>query len=123
MMRKGCSSPLFFSAQQMSQTHTNTFDATTIRMVDGPLVALLRVEPQYPPRPLSRSLEGYVLVEFDVLADGSVANVSVVESSDRLFEKAAIRAAERFRFKPRVVDGVPLATTGIRNLFRFEIPD
>ena len=90
-------------------------------MSDGPLVALVRVEPTYPARPRAQGLEGFVIVQFDVLADGTVSNVSIVESSSRLFEAAAARAAMRFRFKPRVVDGVALTTSGIQNLFRFEM--
>jgi protein TonB len=96
---------------------------TALRMTDGPLVAIVRVQPVYPAVAEARGLEGWVLVQFDVLADGHVANAFVVESSNRQFEKAALGAAYRFRFKPRVVDAVPVATTGIQNLFRFEIPD
>ena len=88
---------------------------------DGPLVSLIRVTPNYPGRAELDGLEGYAIVQFDVLADGSVANVSVVESSDRVFERPAIEAAKRFRFKPRVAEGVPQMTTGLRNLFRFEM--
>lgn len=88
---------------------------------DGPLVAIVRVQPSYPPRAEQQGLEGWVLVEFDVGSDGTVANPRVVESSHRLFEKAAINAAMKFRFKARVVDGQPQPSRGIRNLFRFEI--
>lgn len=96
---------------------------TVLRMSDGPLVAIVRVRPVYPASAEARGLEGWVLVEFDVLADGRVANAYVVESSSRVFEKAALNAAQRFRYKPRVVDGEPVATAGIQNLFRFEMPD
>jgi periplasmic protein TonB len=92
-----------------------------IRMTDGPLVAIVRVQPVYPAVAEARGLEGWVLVQFDVLADGHVANAFVVDSSSRVFEKSALNAAYRFRFKPRVVDGESLATTGIQNLFRFEM--
>jgi hypothetical protein len=40
-----------------------------------------------------------------------------------LFEKAALNAVYRFRFKPRVVDGVPQLSAGLQNLFRFEFSD
>lgn len=96
---------------------------TDLRMTDGPLVAIVRVQPVYPAGAEARGLEGWVLVQFDVLADGSVANAFVVESSHRQFERASLEAAYRFRFQPRVVDGNPVATTAIQNLFRFEIPD
>jgi len=88
---------------------------------DGPLVALVRVSPVYPARALSQGLEGTVVVEFDVTANGQVVNVTVLESSNSLFERSAIQAAERFKFKPRVIDGVALDSYGIRNLFRFTL--
>lgn len=97
------------------------YDAIDIRASDGPLVAMMRVQPAYPAVMAQRGLEGWVLVEFDVLADGNVSNVRIVESSHGGFEDAALRAAQRFRFKARVVDGIPRATNGLRNLFRFEM--
>ena len=90
-------------------------------MSDGPLVALVRVEPTYPGAALQKGLEGYVLIKFDVTPQGMVTNVRVIESSHRVFESAARNAAKRFRFKPRVTDGIPQFTAGIQNLFRFEM--
>ncbi len=99
-----------------------TYDGTVALAVnDGPLVAVLRVQPNYPSRAAIEGLEGHVVVEFTVLPDGSTAGHRVIESSHRIFESAAIRAAERFRFRPRVLEGVPVATHGVRNLFRFEM--
>ena len=92
-------------------------------MNDGPLVAIVRVAPEYPQQPLRRNLEGYVIVEFDVLPDGSVANVRVVESTSSLFERAAINAAKRFRYKARVVDGVAHVSEGIRSMISFRLDD
>ena len=92
-------------------------------MSDGPLVAVVRVAPIYPAIAEARGLEGWVLVEFDVRPDGGVANAFVVESSNRLFEDSALAAVYRFRYKPRVVDGVPQMTAGLQNLFRYEISE
>ena len=86
---------------------------------DGPLVAVVRVSPEYPMRANGR--EGYVIVQFDVLASGKVSNAVVVESSDHVFNKSAIKAAERSRFRARMVDGIALASTGIQMLYRFEM--
>lgn len=88
---------------------------------DGPLVAMVRVRPVYPPRAIAMNLDGWALVQFDVSSDGTVTNATVVESSHSVFDKAAIDAVLRFRYKPRVVDGVPQGMTGLRNLFRFEM--
>ena len=88
---------------------------------DGPLVAMVRIQPVYPPRAITMNLDGWVLVQFDVNPDGTVANPTVVESSHSVFDKAAIDAVLKFRYKARVVDGVPRGVTGLRNLFRFEM--
>lgn len=90
---------------------------------DGPLVALVRPHPAYPARALQSGLEGWVVVRFDVLANGTVANIQVVESSNPMFENSARRAAKRFRFKARVIEGVAQVTTGVENIFRYRMED
>ena len=88
---------------------------------DSPLVAMLRVEPTYPPGAAARGLEGHVIVGFTVLADGTTTDIVVVESSDRVFERAAIKAAERFRYRPKTADGQAQAVHGVRSRFRFRM--
>ena len=88
---------------------------------DGPLINIVRVRPTYPVRALTQNIEGFVTLAFDVTPEGAVINVIVLESSHGIFEKAAIAAVYRFRFKSRVVDGIPVGTVGLRNRFRFEI--
>jgi len=91
------------------------------QFTDGSLVNMVRVAPIYPSRALTYGIEGYVVVQFDVTADGRVVNVVIIESTDSVFNSAAIKAAEKFKFKPRIVDGLALASYGIQNMFRFEI--
>lgn len=86
---------------------------------DGPLMAIVRVRPVYPAIAQQRGLEGFVRVEFDVLASGAVTNVRIIESSSAIFERSAIRAAQAFRFKARVVDGVPQSSSAVQYQFRF----
>lgn len=102
-------------------TPTNRFTNFKPGLSDGQPMPIVRVRPVYPARAQTSGLEGWVLVRFDILENGSVANVTVVESSSAVFERSAINAASKFRYKPRVVDGVPLVTTGIQNLFRYEM--
>jgi protein TonB len=92
-----------------------------ITMTDGPLVAMMAVRPVYPVRAISLGLEGHVIVQFDVDELGAVVNVTVVEASHRLFEQPAIDAAKRSKFRPRVVNGTPVTTAGVRKLYRFEM--
>lgn len=99
-------------------THRETLDEP-----DNPLISLVRVQPTYPAAALTRGLEGWVDVQFDVQVNGQATNIVVKASSDKVFETAAIRAAKRFRFKAAVVDGMPQVATGINYRFRFEMND
>ncbi len=70
------------------------------------------VPPLYPKRAMTRSIEGWVKVEFTVTEDGSTKDLEVVESSQRLakqFSNSALSAVEQWRFKPRVLDGQVIA--------------
>ncbi len=88
---------------------------------DSPLVAVMRSQPMYPKDLAARGIEGHVDLVFDVLPSGQVANVAVVEATHRGFIRAAIRAAERSRFKPAVVDGIPQTSTGVRFRMSFRL--
>jgi protein TonB len=92
-------------------------------MGDGPLVTLYRVSPVYPMIAERKGLEGFVTVRFDVNELGAVENVVVVESSNAVFNKSAVAATYRFKFKPRNFDGEPQANSGLQNLFRYRMPE
>ncbi|MEL0068857.1 MAG: energy transducer TonB, partial [Gammaproteobacteria bacterium] len=81
---------------------------------------IVKVQPIYPRRALQRGIEGYVIVEFTVTKNGSVANPKVVEAEPpNLFDKAAVDAAKKFKYKPRVIDGEPTEVMGVQNLITF----
>ncbi|MEM6747247.1 MAG: energy transducer TonB [Pseudomonadota bacterium] len=63
--------------------------------------ALLKaVPPDYPRAAERREIEGYVIVSIDVDAEGKVTAVSVVESDNPgIFDSAAVRAVERWKFE------------------------
>ena len=90
-------------------------------IVDGPLVAIVRVAPEYPTNLSARGLEGFVTVRFDVDENGRTTNIAVVDSSHSGFERAAVRAAAKFRYRPKVVDGQAVLTSGLQYRFRFEL--
>ena len=90
---------------------------------DGEYLPIVKVAPVYPSRALSRGLEGYVIVEFTVTRQGTVKDVFVVESTSSLFERAAMEAALKFKYKPRVIDGEPVEVPGVQNKITFEIQD
>jgi periplasmic protein TonB len=88
---------------------------------DGEYLPVVKVAPVYPMRALQRRLEGWVIVEFVVTASGNVRNVVVVESSEPMFEQAAIDAAAKFRYKPRIVDGEAVEVAGVQNRITFKL--
>tara|TARA_B100001123_G_C15112281_1_gene947952 strand:- start:405 stop:1052 length:648 start_codon:yes stop_codon:yes gene_type:complete len=90
---------------------------------DGEYLPIVKVQPIYPRRALSRGIEGHVIVEFTVTKSGTTRGIRVVESTSSMFEKAAIQAASKFKYKPRVVDGEPIEVPGVRNKITFLIED
>jgi protein TonB len=90
---------------------------------DGPLVNVIRVQPNYPMRAMQQGLEGYVIVQFDVATSGHTINVFAYQSSHTLFENAAIEAAGRLRYKASIIDGVAVASKGMRYRFVFSMQE
>ncbi len=88
---------------------------------DGEYLPIVKVAPVYPARALQRGLEGYVIVEFTVTPAGTTRDAVVVESTSTLFERAAVEAALKFKYKPRVIDGEAVEVPGVQNKISFEI--
>lgn len=80
------------------------------------------VQPIYPLRAAMREVEGYVIVEFSVRANGRVVNPIVVESEPGvLFDEAALNAIARFKFKPREVGGERVRVDNVQLRFTFNL--
>lgn len=91
---------------------------------DGEYLPIVKVAPVYPRRAQTRGIEGYVLLEFTVTKSGAVRDPQVIEASPPgIFDRAAINAAEKFKYKPKVVNGEPIDVAGVRNLITFELAD
>lgn len=89
---------------------------------DGEYLPIVKVQPQYPRRALSRGIEGYVIVEFTVTTNGSVKDPVVIEADPpNIFNRAATKAALKFKYKPRVIDGEAVEVPGVRNKITFAI--
>ncbi|MEC8442790.1 MAG: TonB family protein [Pseudomonadota bacterium] len=89
---------------------------------DGEMMPIVKVAPAYPRRAAQRGIEGYVVVEFSVSALGTVTNPMVLEAEPPgVFDKAALDAVKKFKYKPQVVEGQAVEVTGVRNIIRFEL--
>jgi TonB family protein len=88
-------------------------DAYGVEIVDvrnGP-VALETPRVRYPKTAMRRGLQGTVFLRLDVAADGSVSDVTVLESTraHSVLVAEATRSAKTMRFEPEVVNGQPVA--------------
>jgi len=105
------------------QTETGIGGPGAMNVAEGDYLPIVRVAPVYPARALSRGLEGYVDMEFTVTTTGTVRDPVVIYSTSSLFERAAIRAVLKFKYKPRVVDGVPVDVPGVKTRITFQIEE
>ncbi|WDE07382.1 TonB family protein [Thalassomonas viridans] len=68
-----------------------------------------RVEPRYPTDEARSGREGWTILSYVIETDGSVSNVLVEESSGRRsFDKAAVKAAKKWRYQPALENGKPV---------------
>ena len=73
------------------------------------LVVIERAPAEYPKGAMRKCIEGNVVLRFLVTTDGTTSDIEVVSSKpEGVFEKAAIKAVEKWRFEPRVINGVPV---------------
>ena len=94
-----------------------------MNIAEGDYLPIVRVAPVYPARALSRGLEGYVDMGFTVTTTGTVKDPVVLFSTSSLFERAAIRAVLKFKYKPRVVDGQPVDVPNVKTRITFKIEE
>ncbi|MEM7543768.1 MAG: energy transducer TonB [Pseudomonadota bacterium] len=89
----------------------------------GDYLPIVKVAPIYPQRALRRGIEGHCDVQFTVTRAGTTRDVKIVDGqcTSAAFEDAAISAALKFKYRPRVVEGKSVEVTGVRNRFTFRI--
>jgi len=89
---------------------------------DRDVIPLVRIAPDYPPRALSRGLEGWVQVQFTITATGTVKDPIVVNAEPKnIFDDAALKAIARWRYNPRVDGGVAVERVGVQTIIRFQL--
>jgi protein TonB len=89
---------------------------------DRDIVPLVRVDPDYPPRARQRGIEGYVDVQFTISPVGTVQNPQVIGSQPAIvFDSAALRAVRKWKYNPKIENGVPVERKGVQVRLRFEL--
>ncbi len=97
-----------------------------ISATDGDYLPLVAIAPQYPTRAAQRGIQGWCLVSFTVNGLGNVEEDTIVvvdAEPASIFDRSSIRAAARFKFQPRVVDGEGVSVPGVQYLFRYQLEE
>ena len=90
--------------------------------VSGVAQPLVRIEPEYPRRAQETGIEGWVQVQFTVNAAGAVTDVFVVDSDPKgVFDVAATKAVQRWKYAPKVDEGRPVEMRGMQVILRFDL--
>jgi protein TonB len=64
-----------------------------------------RVEPSYPEAARKARMEGVVILEAIITANGNVEDVKVLKSMNPLLDAAATRAVQQWRYRPATLNG------------------
>ncbi|MCP4210753.1 MAG: energy transducer TonB [Halieaceae bacterium] len=89
---------------------------------DGEYLPIVKVAPIYPRRAQTRGITGYCIVEYTVTTTGAIRDPVAVDCQPSgVFDRASVKAATKFKYKPRVVDGEPIEVAGVQNKFTYEL--
>lgn len=89
---------------------------------DGDALPIVAVAPNYPRAALAREIEGYVVVRFTIDELGRVVEPVVVDADPAgVFERSALAAIAKYRYKPKVVDGVAVRVNDVFQRLSYEL--
>jgi len=81
------------------------------------VIPLVRIPPIYPMRAANRRIQGWVKVEFTITKEGTVKNPVIVASKpSTIFNRAALKAIKRWKFKPHIMAGVAQEQRAVQTL-------
>ena len=70
------------------------------------VIPLVRIPPRYPMRAANRRIEGWVKIEFTITETGTVKNPVVIDAQpSKVFDRAALKAIKRWKFKAKIIGG------------------
>jgi protein TonB len=69
-------------------------------MSAGQIQLLNKVEPVYPPLMLAAKRTGTVVLDATIHPDGSIGDVTVLQSPGPVFDRAAVDAVKQWRYSP-----------------------
>ncbi len=84
---------------------------------------LTEIQPEYPESAIHRNIQGTCVVLYTITRTGSVSDVRIDEHrcTSTLFHRPSLRAASKFKYAPRIVDGQAVEVRHVAKKFRFSI--
>lgn len=83
-----------------------------------------RVEPLYPILAAQQRIEGSIVLQFDIEADGSTSNIQVIDAMPAYtFDREAVKALTEWKYKPRVIGGHAEKQTGLKVQLDFRMDE
>ena len=99
-----------------------TPDTIQVGFTDGDQAPLMRVAPEYPQSAAARGIEGWVIVEFALDELGRVQAPRVIQAQPQgIFDREALKAVSRYKYKPRVINGQAVPVYGLRQKINFNL--
>ena len=95
---------------------------TSFGIGNGDARPIVRVEPKYPLEAARNGIEGWVKLAFSINNFGQVINAQVLEADPkRTFDRAALRALRKWKYKAQVIDGKPVTKDGLFVVLDFKL--
>jgi protein TonB len=89
---------------------------------DRDVIPLVRINPEYPMRARQRGVEGWVLIQFTISPAGTVKDARVVDADPpNIFDDSAIKAVNRWRYNPKIEEGVAVERRGVQVVLEFKL--
>ena len=85
----------------------------TLTRPTGDASPIVRINPKYPTSAARDGIEGWVQLSFNISPTGEVIDATVVNSEPkRIFDREALRAIKRWKYRPKIIEGVAQLQTG-----------
>jgi protein TonB len=90
---------------------------------DRDVVPLVRVEPQYPMSAKQKGIEGWVELMYTITKLGTVTDIIVTAANaGTIFNRSAIQAVSKWKYNPKIENGVAMERPGVRQRIKFQLP-
>ncbi|TMP32650.1 energy transducer TonB [Pseudoalteromonas rubra] len=95
---------------------------SSMQPTDMQATPIVRVEPRYPSVAARDGTEGWVELHFTISETGTVIDAQVANAEPkRIFNREALKAIKRWKYRPQIVDGQPQPMPGQKVVLEFKL--